>query len=57
MISRSCAEKVPKLSDPEQVLELQRWIRALDVVMRQRYGVRLGLIVIDTLIAALRLAG
>ncbi|WP_331299232.1 AAA family ATPase [Methylobacterium oryzae] len=44
-------EKVPNLSDPEQVLELQRWIRALDVVMRQRYGVRLGLIVIDTLIA------
>ncbi len=42
---------MPNLSDPEQVLELQRWIRALDVVMRQRYGVRLGLIVVDTLIA------
>ncbi|MCJ2139418.1 AAA family ATPase [Methylobacterium sp. E-066] len=45
-------EKVPNLSDPAQVLELQRWIRGIDAWMRRKFGVRLGLIVIDTLIAA-----
>lgn len=48
-------EKVPDLSDPAQVLELQRWIRGIDAWMRQQLGVRLGLIIIDTLIAGFRL--
>lgn len=45
-------EKVPNLADPEQVKALKPKIRALDAAMRQRFGVRLGLIVVDTLIAA-----
>lgn len=45
-------EKVPNLADPEQVKALKPKIQALDAAMRQRFGVRLGLIVVDTLIAA-----
>jgi hypothetical protein len=43
---------VPNLADPDEVKTLQPKIRAVDVRMRETFGVRLGLIVIDTLAAA-----
>ena len=46
---------VPNLADVEEVKALLPKIRALDVRMRETFGVRLGLIVIDTLAAAFAL--
>lgn len=46
---------VPNLADAEEVKALQPKIRAVDARMREQFGVRLGLIVIDTLAAAFAL--
>ena len=46
---------VPNLADPEEVRALLPRIRAVDERMRDTFGVRLGLIVIDTLAAAFAL--
>ncbi|MCJ2069399.1 AAA family ATPase [Methylobacterium sp. J-030] len=43
---------VPNLADPDEVKALQAKIRAVDARMQATFGVRLGLIVIDTLAAA-----
>ena len=43
---------VPNLADPDEVKALQPKIRAVDARFREQFGVRLGLIVIDTLAAA-----
>jgi RecA-family ATPase len=43
---------VPNLADPEEVKALQPKIRAIDARMREQFGVRLGLIAIDTMAAA-----
>lgn len=43
---------VPNLADPQEIKALQPRIRAVDARMREQFGVRLGLIVIDTLAAA-----
>jgi hypothetical protein len=43
---------VPNLADVEEVKALQPKIRAIDARMREQFGVRLGLIVIDTMAAA-----
>ena len=46
---------VPNLADADEVKTLVPKIRAVDLLMRERFGVRLGLIVIDTLAAAFAL--
>lgn len=43
---------IPNRSDPEEVKALQPKIRAIDARMREQFGVRLGLIAIDTMAAA-----
>lgn len=43
---------VPNLTDPEEVKALQPKIRAIDARMREQFGIRLGLIAIDTMAAA-----
>lgn len=43
---------VPNLADAEEVKALQPKIRAIDARMREQFGVRLGLIAIDTMAAA-----
>ena len=43
---------VPNLTDPEEVKALQPKIRAIDARMREQFGVRLGLVAIDTMAAA-----
>ena len=46
---------VPNLADAEEIKGLQPKIRAVDARMRAQFGVRLGLIAIDTLAAAFAL--
>ena len=46
---------VPNLADADEVKALVPKIRAVDLLMRERFGMRLGLIVIDTLAAAFAL--
>lgn len=43
---------VPNLADVEEVKALQPKIRAIDARMREQFGLRLGLIAIDTMAAA-----